>query len=1132
MAIIKCKMCGGDLIIDPDSTVAECEYCGSRQTVPTADNEKKLTLFARANRLRSACEFDKAAGIYETIVADFPEEAEAYWGLVLCRYGIEYVDDPATGKKIPTCHRSGFDSVLEDGDFEQALENADAIARKVYREEAKQIEELRKSIIEVSGKEEPYDIFICYKETDENGERTIDSVIAQDVYDVLTDKGYRVFFSRITLEDKLGQEYEPYIFAALNSAKIMLVFGTDYEYFNAVWVKNEWSRYLKLMVSDKTKHLIPCYKGIDAYDMPKEFARLQAQDMGKVGAIQDLLRGISKILVVKSQPATVGYAGTSNADVSALTQRGNMALEDGDFENAMNYFERALDANPSDARAYLGKFLAFNGFTSLADLDDKVCPIEGNKEFRRAEQFADPALAKELKAVKDSNALKTERLRLMDAIRQITEKKAVHEAMQLMAQCTVESYDKAIALFDMLKESKSIKASKCRIYKKNALTQFTALKFLRENLEVCSRDTIFPGDPYGLIFPNQLYALNTLADAGFIEKYPDGYCWAGAKEEKARLQREQDYKTACEMQENAKTAEDFGDAAKQFMGIGNYADCRTRAEDCRKEAERLTEEKEKAVAARREQDYKAACEMQNNAKTREDFRRAAEKFKSIGDYADCYARVEACCSEVERLTNEARARSKAEAEKAASAQKRKKIIISTVAVLAVSLTLATVLLLTQVILPQRDYRAAEALLGAGDYDGAADAFAALGDYKDAAERVQATYYAKAEAFLAAGDYDSAVATFAALGDEEQVQATRYTQAEVLLATGDYDGTVKALSAAGDYKDAAGKLKQVFYSWGEALLSEGNAARAAMVFSKAGDYLDAEERSAEIWNAVAVRDTVSAGGFSTVGLKSDGTVVAVGNIYGSMHEVSNWTDIVAVSAGYLHTVGLKSDGTVVAVGDNDYGQCNVSGWTEIVAISAGNSCTVALRSDGTVVAVGNNYGGMLDEVSNWTDIVAVSVGSFGTVGLRSDGTVLAVERSNSGQYDVSGWTDIVAVSAGGWHAVGLRSDGIVVAVGINDDGRLDEVSNWTDIVAVSAGAFHTVGLRSDGTVVAVGTNEYGQCDVSGWTDIVAVSAGEYHTVGLKSDGTVVAVGATRDFDLGQCDVSGWTDIKIPNSTMKK
>ena len=55
MAIIKCKMCGGDLVLAEGSTIATCEYCGSTQTVPSADNEKKLTLFSRANRLRAAC---------------------------------------------------------------------------------------------------------------------------------------------------------------------------------------------------------------------------------------------------------------------------------------------------------------------------------------------------------------------------------------------------------------------------------------------------------------------------------------------------------------------------------------------------------------------------------------------------------------------------------------------------------------------------------------------------------------------------------------------------------------------------------------------------------------------------------------------------------------------------------------------------------------------------------------------------------------------------------------------------------------------------------------------------------------------------------------------------------------------
>ena len=111
MAILKCKMCGGDLNAPSGVSVFECEYCGTRQTVPDTDNEKKLNLFNRANRLRQNNEFDKASAIYESIIAEFPEEAEAYWGLLLCNFGIEYVDDPATGKKIPTLHRSSFESM-------------------------------------------------------------------------------------------------------------------------------------------------------------------------------------------------------------------------------------------------------------------------------------------------------------------------------------------------------------------------------------------------------------------------------------------------------------------------------------------------------------------------------------------------------------------------------------------------------------------------------------------------------------------------------------------------------------------------------------------------------------------------------------------------------------------------------------------------------------------------------------------------------------------------------------------------------------------------------------------------------------------------------------------------------------
>jgi len=71
----------------------------------------------------------------------------------------------------------------------------------------------------------------------------------------------------------------------------------------------------------------------------------------------------------------------------------------------------------------------------------------------------------------------------------------------------------------------------------------------------------------------------------------------------------------------------------------------------------------------------------------------------------------------------------------------------------------------------------------------------------------------------------------------------------------------------------------------------------------------------------------------------------------------------VAAGWYHTVGLKDDGTVVAVGDNSGGQCDVGNWTGITQVAAGGSDTVGLKSDGTVVAVGENYYGQCD-VGGW------------------------------------------------------------------------------------------------------------------------------------------------------------------------
>jgi hypothetical protein len=262
--------------------------------------------------------------------------------------------------------------------------------------------------------------------------------------------------------------------------------------------------------------------------------------------------------------------------------------------------------------------------------------------------------------------------------------------------------------------------------------------------------------------------------------------------------------------------------------------------------------------------------------------------------------------------------------------------------------------------------------------------------------------------------------------------------------------------------------------------------------------------------------VAGGALHTVGLKADGTVVAVGYNEYAQCIVAGWTDIVQVLAGTYCTVGLKADGTVITIGWSNYGQCDVGGWTDIIQVAGGFYHTVGLKADGTVVAVGYNEYGQCD-VGGWRDIVQVAAGFYHTVGLRSDGTVVAIGANWAGQCAVGGWRDIVQVTGGSGHTVGLRSDGTVVAIGADWAGQC-AVGDWMGIMQIAAGSSHTVGLRTDGTVVATGLDYDGSCSgVVSWTDIIQVAAGCDHTVGLRSNGTVVAVG---NDGWGQCHVGDW------------
>ena len=384
-------MCGGSLNVEEGVSVAECEFCGSKQTLPKLTDEKRANLYDRANHYRRNNDYDKAMAIYEQILNEDPTDAESYWSVLLCRYGVDYVEDPATHKRIPTVNRAQYTSVLADQDYKSALEHADGYQREIYEAEAKELDKIQKGILAISKNEEPFDVFICYKETDSAGRRTPDSVLAQELYYGLKNEGFKVFFSRITLEDKLGSAYEPYIFAALNSSKVMVALGTRPEYFSAVWVKNEWSRYLSLIKNGEKKILIPAYKDMDPYNLPEEFSHLQAQDMSKLGFMQDLIRGIKKIVSAESKAKTVvketTVVSSGGVSVANLLKRCEMFLSDRDFDNAKTYAEKALDMDPENADAYLYKLLWDVRITDAEGLSNCSVDYSANPNYKKAYAF-------------------------------------------------------------------------------------------------------------------------------------------------------------------------------------------------------------------------------------------------------------------------------------------------------------------------------------------------------------------------------------------------------------------------------------------------------------------------------------------------------------------------------------------------------------------------------------------------------------------------------------------------------------------------------------------------------------------------------------------------------------------------
>lgn len=410
---LKCYNCGSDVLVSEGSHIGICSFCTAEIPVPQQMNSAASDL-SRANRLLSESRFEEARELYREVLIQTPFESAACWGFAVSEYGIEFVQDPNTARLLPTLHRLSTQRFSEYLYVKKAIEYApDHETRQFYIDQSALIDQIQSRSLDISRQEEPYDVFICYKKTEADEKRTADSRMAADLYRELVRRGYKTFFAEATL--KVGEEYEPRIFAALNSARVLLAIGSKEEYYEAVWVKNEWSRYADLIRTEAeqggtARLLIPVYYNLSHDRLPDTLRAMpRSVDMsGHANARQMIFSLIADHFAGGSGEDTSDLrrqvrgqlSGAPRMETSAenYVARGTIELVNQSFETAEEMFRQAHEIQPS-VEACLGLMMCARGIAGKEALHQYDEDIREDAWFQEALELADAGKKAELETI-------------------------------------------------------------------------------------------------------------------------------------------------------------------------------------------------------------------------------------------------------------------------------------------------------------------------------------------------------------------------------------------------------------------------------------------------------------------------------------------------------------------------------------------------------------------------------------------------------------------------------------------------------------------------------------------------------------------------------------------------------------
>ena len=297
MAAMPCTCCGRVLEYTEGKAVVTCPGCATRNIAPRVTGETLLTL-QRATEQRLAADFHNAELSYQQVLLYRPDAHEALWGRLLCHYGVEYVEDPATHRRMPTVHTVQMKPLQAQPDFIKACKLAPDVICAQYEQDAAYIDDAQADIRQRAKSCPPYDVFLCHKTTKPGSkDKTEDFHRATQLYHFLKDQGVKVFFAPECLQNIAGANYEAGIYHALHTAKLMLLICSEPEYLTSPWVRSEWTRFLAITEQEPEKQIIPLlYDHFDPENLPPQFLfqSIQGMDMSDINAPQRLLTTVAK----------------------------------------------------------------------------------------------------------------------------------------------------------------------------------------------------------------------------------------------------------------------------------------------------------------------------------------------------------------------------------------------------------------------------------------------------------------------------------------------------------------------------------------------------------------------------------------------------------------------------------------------------------------------------------------------------------------------------------------------------------------------------------------------------------------------------------------------------------------------